>query len=144
MWKLKKARASQAGPGGTQQPGTIGMPKSGETLTRNTTRPRPEGSTPTKRVRPPKRPRECSGPGTYKEALTNIRIAIFKENHPENTLTENEQDHILEAGKGVSWNSKRTTATPEVLQAGGGTLMYVYDKQSDQCLIRATGNHTLE
>jgi hypothetical protein len=27
-----------------------------------------------------------NGPGTYKEALTYIKIAIFKENYPEDTL----------------------------------------------------------
>jgi hypothetical protein len=95
-------KGKQAGTGGTQQPGNKGVPKQGETLTRTSNRPRLQGRTPTKRVRPPKRPRKSSGPGTYKDALTNINIAIFKENHPEDKLTENEQDHILEAGKGVS------------------------------------------
>jgi hypothetical protein len=59
----------------------------------------PEGSIPTERVRPPrppKRPKDYSGPGTYKEALTNIKLAIFKEKYPEDKLTENDQDHILE------------------------------------------------
>jgi hypothetical protein len=60
-WKLKKARASQAGTGGTQQPGNGGMPKQGETPTGASKRPRPEGSTPTERVRPQK------GPGTLED-----------------------------------------------------------------------------
>jgi hypothetical protein len=53
--KLKKARASQAGTGGTQQLGNGGMPKQGETLTGASKRPRCEGSTPTERVSPLKR-----------------------------------------------------------------------------------------
>jgi hypothetical protein len=44
---------------------------------------RPESSNPTEGVRPRKRPRGSSGPGTYEEALTNIQIATFKENYPE-------------------------------------------------------------
>jgi hypothetical protein len=44
------------------------------------------------RVRPPKRPTDYSGPGTYREELTNIKIAMFKENHPEDKLTEDDQD----------------------------------------------------
>jgi hypothetical protein len=47
-------------------------------------------------ARPPKRLSDSSGPGTYKEALTNIKIAIFKETYPEDKLTEDEQDSILE------------------------------------------------
>jgi hypothetical protein len=43
-----------------------------------------------------KRLRDCSGPGTYKEALTNRKIAIFKETHPEDKLTEEDQNCILE------------------------------------------------
>jgi hypothetical protein len=48
------------------------------------------------KVRPLKRPRDSWGPGTYKEALTNVKIAILKENYPEEKLTEDEQDLILE------------------------------------------------
>jgi hypothetical protein len=43
-----------------------------------------------------KRPRDLRKPRTYKKALTNIKIAIFKENCPEDNLTENEQDLIIE------------------------------------------------
>jgi hypothetical protein len=39
------------------------------------------------------------GPGAYEEALTNIKIAIFKENHPEDKLTEDDQVQILELGR---------------------------------------------
>jgi hypothetical protein len=64
--KAENTRASQAGTGGTQQPPNVGMPMQGETSTGTSKRPRPEGRTLTKRVRPNKIP------GTYKEALTNI------------------------------------------------------------------------
>jgi hypothetical protein len=94
--KLKKAKASQAGTRGTQQPGNAGTPKHGETSTRTSKRPKLEDTTPTERARPPKRPRDSSGPGTYKEALTNIKIAIFKENYPEDKLTKDNQDQILD------------------------------------------------
>jgi hypothetical protein len=30
-------------------------------------------------IKAPKRPRDLKGPGTYAEALTNVKIAIFKE-----------------------------------------------------------------
>jgi hypothetical protein len=56
--KLKKAKASQAGTGGTQQPGNDGMPKQGEAPTGASKRPRSQESTPTEWVKPPKRPRD--------------------------------------------------------------------------------------
>jgi hypothetical protein len=71
-------------------------PKRGETSTKTSKRPRSEGSTPTETARDPKRPRDLSGPGTYKEALTNIKIAIFKESYPEDKLNEDDQKYILE------------------------------------------------
>jgi hypothetical protein len=94
--KLKKEKASQVGTRGTQQPGNAGLPKHKETLTRTSKRPRPKDSTPTERVRPPKMPRDSSGPGTYEEALTNIKIATFKKNYPEDKLIEDDQDQILD------------------------------------------------
>jgi hypothetical protein len=36
------------------------------------------------------------GPGTYKEALNNINIAIFEESYPEVKLNEDDQKYILE------------------------------------------------
>jgi hypothetical protein len=39
---------------------------------------------------------ESMGPVTYKEDLVDIRIVIFKENYPEDKLTEDEQDLILQ------------------------------------------------
>jgi hypothetical protein len=53
----------------------LGMTKQGETLTGTTKRPRPESSI------HPKRPRDSRGQVTYKEAVANIEIAIFK-NYP--------------------------------------------------------------
>jgi hypothetical protein len=77
--KKAKARASEAGTGGIQQQGNADAPKQRETSTETLKWPRSEGSTPTKTARPPKRPRDSRGPETYKEVLTNIKIAIIKE-----------------------------------------------------------------
>jgi hypothetical protein len=94
--KKAKARESEAGTGGIQQPGNAGRPKQGETSNEILTRSRSEGSTPTETARAPKRPRDSSGPGTYKEALTNIKIAIFRETYPENKLNAEDQNYIVE------------------------------------------------
>jgi hypothetical protein len=75
--KKAKARASKVGTGGIQQPENVDTPKQTETSTLK--RPRLWGSTFTETTRPPKRPRDSGGPGTYKVALTNIKISIFKE-----------------------------------------------------------------
>jgi hypothetical protein len=91
-----RARASEARTGGIQQPGNAGAPKQGETPTETLKRPRSEGSTPTETARAPKKPRESSGPGTYKEALTNIKLANFRETYPEDKLTEDDKNCILE------------------------------------------------
>jgi hypothetical protein len=56
---------------------------------------RSEDSSPVEMVRPPKRLWNSSGPGNYKEALTNINIDIFKETYPEDKLTEQDQEIIL-------------------------------------------------
>jgi hypothetical protein len=79
-WKLikAKARVSEAETGGTQQPGNESTPKHGETSTETPKRPRSEGSTPIEKARSPKSPRDSSGPGYYKEALTNIRTDISR------------------------------------------------------------------
>jgi hypothetical protein len=75
--------ASEAGTGGIQQPRNVSAPNQGETPTETLKKPRSEGSTPTETVGAPKRPRDSKGPGTYKEALTNIMVAIFRETYPE-------------------------------------------------------------
>jgi hypothetical protein len=143
--KLKKAKASQAGTGGIQQPGNGGMSKQGETPTGASKRPRSEDSTPTESVRPLKRPRDSSGPGTCREALTNIKIAILKENYPEDKLTEDDQEHILEElGRVFRGTPKGELPHLKSFRLEGGALMYVCaDQQSGQWLIRAIDNHML-
>jgi hypothetical protein len=145
--KLKKAKAnsSEAGTGDIQQPGTAGLTKQLETPTETPKRPRSEGSTPSEMVRPPKRPRDWKGPGNYKEALTNIKVAIFKDTFPEDKVTVNDQDCILEElGKML-----RRTPTGELphlksYRLEGGALIYTCaDQQSSQRLIRAIDNHRL-
>jgi hypothetical protein len=42
-------------------------------------------------AREPKRPRDLRLPGTYKGALTNTKMAIFKELYPEDKLNEDDQ-----------------------------------------------------
>jgi hypothetical protein len=142
--KLKKARAraSEAETGGIQQPGNAGAPKQGETLKR----PRSEGSTPTQTARAPKRPRDSKGPGTYKEAVTNIKIAIFREKYAEDKLTEDDQNSILE----VLGEVFRRTPIGELphlksYRQEGDALIYICAvQQSGQWLIKAIDNHRLE
>jgi hypothetical protein len=59
-------------------------------------KPRSEGSTPTETARTPKRPRDSKGPGTYKEALTNIKVAYLQRNLSEDKLIEGDRNSILE------------------------------------------------
>jgi hypothetical protein len=77
--KLKKARArvSEAETGGIQQPGNASAPKQGEDLTKASKRPRSEGSTPTEMARDPKRPRDLSGPGTYKYLMLVLNRSLL-------------------------------------------------------------------
>jgi hypothetical protein len=42
-------------------------------------------------------PRDSKVPGTNKEALTNIKIAILRETYPEDKLNEDDQNSIFEA-----------------------------------------------
>jgi hypothetical protein len=49
---------------------------------------------------------DCNGPETYKEALTNIKSAIFKENYLEK-LIEKEEKLILEKLNGWPLRSFR-------------------------------------
>jgi hypothetical protein len=76
-WKLKKAkaRASEAGTGGIQQPGNAGATKQGQTSAETLKRPRSEGSTPTETARIPKRLRDSSRPGKYKDNYLQINIS---------------------------------------------------------------------
>jgi hypothetical protein len=88
---------------------------------------------------------DSSGPGTYREALTNIKIAIFKENYPENKLAEDDQDHILdELGRVFHGTLKGELPHLRCFRLEGGALMYVCaDQKSVQWLIRATDNHRM-
>jgi hypothetical protein len=96
-------------------------------------------------IRTLKRPRDFKGPGTYTQALTNIKIAIFKETYPEEKLTEDDQDSILEILGGVL----RRTPKEELPHLNSyrlmGALIYACtDQQSGQWLIKATDDHRLE
>jgi hypothetical protein len=142
---LKKAMASQAGTRGTQQPGNAGICKQGETLTGTSKRSRSEKSTLMERVKPPKRPRDSSGPGTYVKALANIKIAIFKENNPEDKVIKDDQDQILnELGRVFYGTPKGELPYLRSFRLEGGALIYVCaNQQSVQWLIRATDSHRL-
>jgi hypothetical protein len=88
---------------------------------------RSEGSTPTETARPQKRPRDFSGAGNCKEALTNTMIAVFKEIYPQDKLTEHDQDSILEELERVL----RGTPMGELphlksYRLEGGALIYIY------------------
>jgi hypothetical protein len=50
------------------------------------------------RVRSPKKPRDSSGPRTYK-VLANIKLAIFRENCSEDELTEDDDQILEELGR---------------------------------------------
>jgi hypothetical protein len=114
-------------------------------LTETLKRLRSEGSTPTETARPPKRPRDCSGPENYKEALTNTKIAISKETYPEDKLTDHNQDSILEE---LEWVLRRTPIgeLPH-LSPTDWREVHLYNicttQQSGQWLIRATDNNGL-
>jgi hypothetical protein len=74
------------------------MPKQGETSTETSKKPSSWDSNPVERIRPPKRPRDSSEPVTYKIELSIMKIALLKENRPQDLLTEDNQDQILERG----------------------------------------------
>jgi hypothetical protein len=133
--KLKKAKAmaSKAGTEGIQQPGNAGAPKQGETLTETPKRPRSEGSTPTEMARPTKRSRNSTGRGTYKEALTNIKIAILKLTYPEDKLTEDDQDSILEElGRVLRGTPIGELPHLKSYRLDKGALIYIYICANEQ------------
>lgn len=146
--KLKKARAMarEAGTGGIQRPGNAGMPEQGGTSTETLKRPRSEGSNPTaETARFPKRPRDFSGPGTY-EALTYVKIAIFRETYPEGKITEDDQNCILEE-LGRVFRATPVGELPHLksYRLEGGALIYMCaNQQSGQWLVKAIDNHMLE
>jgi hypothetical protein len=122
------------------------MPKLGGTPTGTSKRPRPEGGTSVERVRPPEKSRDVSAPGTHMEAVTNIKIAIFKENYPEDKLTEDDQNHILkELGRLFRRTPKEELPHLISIRLGGDALIYVCDyEQSGQWLITDIDNHRLQ
>jgi hypothetical protein len=120
--------------GGIWQLGNLGMHKQEEPPASTYKRPRTKGSNPMERVRAQKRPTHSSGPRTHKEALANMKIAIFKENYPEDKLTEEDQGHILEELERVFCRTlKGELPHLRSFRLEGGALMYVYaDQQSVQ------------
>jgi hypothetical protein len=97
------------------------------------------------RVVPPlKRPEIQKGPGTYKEALTNIKIAIFNETYPEDKLHEDDHKYILEELGRVLHRTPIELPHLKSNRLDGGALIYICtDQQSGQWLIKATNNHRL-
>jgi hypothetical protein len=78
-------------------------------------------------ARPPKRHRGSSGPGNYKEALTNIKIAIFKEIYPEDKLREHDRESILEElGRVLSGTLIGELPHLKSYRLEGGSLIYTY------------------
>jgi hypothetical protein len=65
-------------------------------LSRKKPRPKPLRGLGRRLVLLRKRPDLQKDPGTYKEVLTNIKIVIFKEAYPEDKLTEDDLNNILE------------------------------------------------
>jgi hypothetical protein len=90
-------------------------------------------------ARTPKRPRDFSEPGTYKEALTNIKIAIFKETYPEDKLNEDDQTYILEElGKVLHRIPIGELPHLKSYRLEGGALIYRFtDQQSSQWLVKS-------
>jgi hypothetical protein len=96
-------------------------------------------------ARTPKRPSDFSEPGIYKEALTKIKIAIFKETYPEDKLNEDDQTYILEElGKVLHRTPIGEPAHLKSYWLEGGALIYrCANQQSGQWLVKAIDNHRL-
>jgi hypothetical protein len=117
-WKPNKAKAGQVGKG-IQHLGNLGTPKQGETPTSTSERPKPEGSTPTERIiRLLKNSMGSRVPDTHEEVLTSIKISSRK-TIMKTGLQRMNSHHPQSIVLGVPWGSKKRTATPEVLHAGG-------------------------
>jgi hypothetical protein len=59
--------------------------------------------------------------------LTNIKTAIFEEYHPEDKLTEDDQDQILdELGKVFCGTPKRELPHLRSFRPDGGAFIYVH------------------
>jgi hypothetical protein len=86
-----------------------------------------------------KRPRDSDGSGPYKEVLTNTKITIFREIHPEDKLTEDDKISILEEQR------KMLCRTPigelphlKSYRLGGGTLIYIYIYSLSKSLVNGS------
>jgi hypothetical protein len=76
--------------------------------------------------------------------MTNIKIAVFNENHPDDKLTENNQDQILdELGRVFCGTPKEELPYLRALRLEGDALNSHMHQQSSQWLIRATEYHRL-
>jgi hypothetical protein len=137
--KKAKAEASVARTGGTQQPGHAHSYKKGETPTGTPKRPRMEVNPPTVRSQPQK------GPGTYKEALTSFKVAIFRETYSEDKITEEDRDSILEIlGEALHRTPLEELPRLKSYRLEGGALIYTcVNQQSGQWLIKTIDNHRL-
>jgi hypothetical protein len=102
-------------------------PSSGKTQPKPQTGQDQRVVTPTEMARDPKMPKDLSGRGTYKEALTNIKIAISKESYPEDKLNEDDQKNILEElGKVLRRTPSDELPLLNSYRLEGGALIYIY------------------
>jgi hypothetical protein len=86
-----------------------------------------------------------NGPGTYKEALTNFKIAIFRETFPEDRITKDDRDSILEI-LGKALHRTPLTELPPLksyILAGGALIYTCVNQQSGQWLIKTIDSHGL-
>jgi hypothetical protein len=87
---------------------------------------------------------DWKGPRNYKEALTNIRVAILKYIFSEDKVTENDQDCILEELGEVLRRTPIELPHLKSHRLTGIALIYICaEQQSGQWLIRAIDNHRL-
>jgi hypothetical protein len=135
--KLKEAGATQGSTGGIQQLRHVAIPH-----TKTPKWPKSDGSTPIDTVNSSKKPKGFTGPGIYREALTNVRIAILKENYPQDRLSKEDQELILAKTMGILNNTQGRTPATQILQTGRGALMYVCaDQWPCESLIQAINGH---
>jgi hypothetical protein len=97
-------------------------------------------------ARESKRLREFKGPGTYTEALTTTKMAIFGELYREDKLNEDDQQYILDVLGGVlRWTPVEELPHLKSYRLEGDALIYIcVDQQSSQWLFKAINNHRLK
>jgi hypothetical protein len=78
--------------------------------------------------------------------VTNINVAIFKETYPEDKLTDDDQNSILEAlGEMLRRTPKGELPHLKPYRLVGGALIYIcVDQQSGHWLTKAIDNHRLK